>query len=363
MKLKIRNRIQRLVDKLGGKDVEGILVSQPENRRYLSGFNGSAGFLFITAKDCILATDSRYTTQARSQAPDYELHTISGEMSQWFPQVIGELSIERLGFESEHIPFAQYQRLCDILNKGKSGLKLIPTDGIVESLRALKEPEEIELMSRAAEIADAAMEHIRQKLHVGMTELEAAWEIEKFMREKGSQAIPFEIIVGSGPNAALPHAQPSARAIKESEPIVIDIGARVEGYGSDLSRTFCLGAPDETFRKVYDTVLGAQKAAMAIIKEDMSGGDADQIARTVIEEGGYGQNFGHGLGHGVGLAPHEPPRLGPNSTDKLENSMVFTIEPGIYLEGWGGVRIEDMVVMEGGKVRQISQAETRNGGV
>lgn len=357
MKLKIRDRIQRLVARLGDKDIEGIFISQPENRRYLSGFEGSAGFLFITPKDRILATDSRYTVQARSQAPDYELRTISGDTGQWFPQIIDELGIERLGFESEHIAFAQYQRLCDILSKSPSQLKLIPTDGVVESLRALKEPEEIGLMKQAATIADAAMDYIRDKLCVGMTELEAAWEIEKFMREEGSQAIPFEIIVGSGPNAALPHAQPSARAIKASEPIVIDIGARVEGYGSDLSRTLCLGAPDETFKKVYDTVLGAHNAAIAITKEGMSGGEADQIARTVIEEGSYGQNFGHGLGHGVGLAPHELPRLGPNSTDKLENNMVFTIEPGIYIEGWGGVRIEDMVVMEGGKIRQISKAE------
>jgi Xaa-Pro aminopeptidase len=357
MKLKIRDRMKRLVARLGEKDIEGILISQPENRRYLSGFEGSAGFLFITAKDFILATDSRYTVQAKSQAPDYKLVTISGDTGKWLPKIIDGLGIERLGFESEYTPFSQHQRWCDILNKGKSRLRLIPTDGVVEWLRALKEPEELELMARAAAIADAAMNHIRGKLRVGMTELEAAWEIEKFMREEGSQAIPFEIIVGSGPNAALPHAQPSARAIKESEPIVIDIGARVEGYGSDLSRTLCLGAPDETFKKVYDTVLAAQKAAMAIIKEGMNGGDADRIARTVIEESGYGQNFGHGLGHGVGLAPHELPRLGPNSTDELENSMVFTIEPGIYLEGWGGVRIEDMVVMEGGKIRQISQAE------
>ena len=342
---------------LGEKDIEGIFISQPENRRYLSGFAGSAGFLFITAKDRVLATDFRYTTQAKSQAPDYKLLTISGDTGKWFPELVSGLSIKRLGFESEHIAFAQHQRLCDILNKGKSGLKLIPVDGVVESLRALKEPEEIELIAQAAGIADAAMNYIRGKLRPGMTELEAAWEIEKFMREEGSQPIPFEIIVGSGPNAALPHALPSERAIGKAEPIVIDIGARVEGYGSDLSRTFCLGAPDETFKKVYGTVLGAQKAAIAIIKEGMSGAEADQLARTIIDEGGYGENFGHGLGHGVGLAPHESPRLGPNSTDRLSDNMVFTIEPGIYIVGWGGVRIEDMVVMEGGKLRQISPAE------
>jgi Xaa-Pro aminopeptidase len=358
MKLEIKNRIKKLVERLGEKDIEGMLISQSENRRYLSGFVGSAGFLFITPEAKILATDSRYTTQAKSQAPDYKLVTISGDISQWFPKLVAGLGITRLGFESEYTSFSQHQRLCDILNKGSSQLRLIPIDGMVESLRALKEPEEIELITKAAGIADAAMGHIRRKLRVGMTELEAAWEIEKFMREAGSQPIPFEIIVGSGPNAALPHALPSERAIGESEQIVIDIGARVEGYGSDLSLTLCLGAPDETFKRVYDTVLGAHDTALAIIKEGMSGGDADQIARTVIEEGGYGEKFGHGLGHGVGLAPHELPRLGPNSTDKLKDHMVFTIEPGIYIEGWGGVRIEDIVVMEGGKPRQISKSES-----
>ncbi|MGD9116176.1 MAG: Xaa-Pro peptidase family protein [Dehalococcoidia bacterium] len=353
----IKDRIAKLIGELGKNDIEGIFVSQPENRRYLSGFSGSAGFLFITAKECIIATDSRYTVQARNQAPDYKLVTIGGDTSRWLPEVISELGIKRLGFETEHTAFAQYQRLCDILNRGKSGLKLVPVNGIVEGLRALKEPGEIELMTRAAEIADAAMNHIRKKLCAGMTELEAAWEIEKFMREAGSQALPFEVIVGSGPNAALPHAQPSERVIKESEPVVIDIGARVDGYGSDLSRTFCLGTPDETFKKVYDTVLGAHNAAMAITREGMNGGDSDRIARTVIEEGGYGDNFGHGLGHGVGLAPHELPRLGPGSKDILAESMVLTIEPGIYIEGWGGVRIEDMAVMAGGKPKEISQAD------
>jgi Xaa-Pro aminopeptidase len=354
----IRDRIQKLVARLGEKDIDGILISQPENRRYLSGFKGSAGFLFITPKDCIITTDSRYTVQAGIQAPDFRLVSIGGDMSQWLPEMISGLGIKRLGFEAEHTAFAQHRRLCDILDKGKSGLKLIPVEGMVEGLRALKEPEEIELISRAAAIADAAMGHIQKKLRAGMTELEVAWEIEKFMREAGSQPVPFEVIVGSGPNAALPHALPTARAIAEAEPIVIDIGARVDGYGSDLSRTLCLGKPDETFSKVYDTVLGARDTAIALTKEGMSGGEADQLARTVIAEGGYGENFGHGLGHGVGLVPHELPRLGPNSKDRLSDNMVFTIEPGIYIEGWGGVRIEDMVIMAGGKLERISQAES-----
>jgi Xaa-Pro aminopeptidase len=356
MSPRIKSRIEKLRAGLGGKELDGILISQPENRRYLSGFDGSAGFLIITRNRSILATDSRYTIQASSQAPGYEILTTSSDIGGWLPKMVTELNIKRLGFEGEWLTFSLYRRLYDILGKGKTVLKLTPVENMVEPLRVVKEPEEIELIARAAEIADAAMDYVREELHPGMTEREAAWEIEKFMREKGSQPLPFDIIVASGPNSALPHAQPSARAIREGEPIVIDIGARVGGYASDLSRTLCLGAPDSTYKKVYDTVLGAQAGAMAMIKPGMTGGEADRLARIIIEEGGYGEAFGHGLGHGVGLNVHEAPRLGPGSAEELADGMVFTIEPGIYIEGWGGVRIEDLVVMEAGKVREISKA-------
>ncbi len=350
------NRIQKLRQGLDERQIDGIFISQPENRRYLSGFEGSAGFLLITPKDKILATDFRYTVQAKNQARDYEIFATTNDISDWFPQLVAELKIKRLGFEAGHISFALHRQLCDILNKGKSPLKLIPVEGMVESIRVIKEPEEIELITKAAGIADAAMEYIRDRIQPGMTEKEVAWEIERFMREKGSQTIPFDIIVASGKNSTLPHARPSTKTISRGEPIMIDIGARVEGYGSDLSRTICLGDPDDTFKRLYDIVLGAQLAAVAIIKEGMTGAEADNLSRVVIEEAGYGEAFGHGLGHGVGLAPHEPPRLGPNSPDKLVESMVFTIEPGIYLDEWGGVRIEDLVIMEKEKVREISKA-------
>ena len=339
---------------LSEREIDGIFVSQAENRRYLSGFDGSAGFLLITQKNKILATDFRYTSQARNQASDYEIFAI---ISDWFPRLVAELKIKRLGFEAGDVSFARHRQLCDILNKGKSPIKLIPVEGMVETLRAIKEPEEIELITKAAEIADAAFEYIKDKIQAGMTEKEVAWEIEKFMREKGSDTIPFDIIVASGKNSALPHAQPSTKTINKGEPIVIDIGARVEGYSSDLSRTICLGTPDDNFKRLYDIVLGAQLGAIAIIKEGMTGAEADNLARVIIEEAGYAEAFGHGLGHGVGLAPHESPRLGPNSSDKLTDGMVFTIEPGIYLEEWGGVRIEDLVIMEKGKVREISKAK------
>ncbi len=338
------------------KEIDAIFISQPENRYYLSGFDGSSGYLLITLQNTILATDFRYIEQAKRQAPDYEIFPISGDIADWFPGLVAELNLRKLGFEARDITFAIYQQLTDTLNRAKSKLRLIPADRLVESLRAVKEPEEIELITKAVEITDNAFEHIEDMIHSGMSEKEVAWEIEKSLREKGSEPIPFDIIVASGSNSALPHAKPSPRAIHSGEPVVIDIGAKVGGYCSDLSRTICLGTPDDTFNKVYDTVLEAQLAALATAREGMSGGEIDNLARTVIKQAGYDEAFGHGLGHGIGLAPHELPRLGPNSSEHLADGMVFTIEPGIYLTGWGGVRIEDVVVMESGKIRVISKA-------
>ena len=264
--------------------------------------------------------------------------------------------INRLGFEGRHITFYHYRELSDIIKKAELSSRLVPVDGLIESLRVIKEPEEIELITRAAAVSDAAFAYAEGIIGKGVSEQELAWEIEKFMRERGSEPVPFDVIIGSGDNSAVPHARPSSRTIHSGEPVVMDFGARIGGYSSDLSRTVCIGDQDETFRKVYDIVLGAQLAAIAMIKEGMSGEEADNMARIVIEEAGYGEAFGHALGHGIGLSPHEAPRLGRGTAEPLTSGMVFTIEPGIYLPGWGGVRIEDTVVMEGGKVRVISKA-------
>ena len=352
----ITDRLKRLRQALAEKEVDGILVSQPENRYYLSGFGGSSGYLLITPQDNILATDFRYTEQAKLQSPEYQVFQITGDMTDWLPQLLTELKIGRLGFEAGHVTLATYRQLSDILKTARD-LQLVPLDGLVESLRAIKEPAEIELICRAAEISDQAMGFGMDTVRAGMTEKELAWEIEKCLRENGSQALPFEVIVASGPNAARPHAKPSSRQMGSGEPVVIDIGARFGGYSSDLSRTICLGEADDTFKKIYDVVLGAQLAAIALIREGMNGEEADSLARAVIAQTGYGEAFGHALGHGVGLAPHESPRLGAKSTELLTSGMVFTIEPGIYLTGWGGVRIEDLVIMENGQLRVISQVK------
>ena len=226
--MSLKNRLQRLRQSLTEKEIDAIFVSQPENRYYLSGFDGSAGYLLITPQNKILATDFRYIEQAQRQAPDYKIFPISSGILDWLPKLVADLGLKRLGFEAGHITFAMHQQLTDILKQ--SQLKLIPVDGLIESLRVIKEPEEIELIIKAVEITDNAFEHIEDMVHTGMSEKEVAWEIEKFLREKGSEPIPFDIIVASGPNSALPHAKPSSRTIHSGEPIIIDIGAMGGGY-------------------------------------------------------------------------------------------------------------------------------------
>ena len=355
MNLKVR--LDNLRRKFVENGIDAIFISQPENRYYLSGFYGSDGFLLITPQDTVLATDFRYIEQAERQSPGYNIFRIIGGIAGWFPELVSRPKLKRLGFEVGDITLAQHQQLVESLRGASSSLELIPVNGLVESLRILKEDEEIELITEAAAISDRAIEYIREVIHFGMTEKEVAWEIEKFMREQGSQKMPFDVIVASGSNSALPHAQPSEHAIQSGEPIIIDIGARIGGYGSDLTRTLCLGPHDDTFTRIYGTVLKAQLAAMAGIREGMTGEEADSLAREIIEKANYGEAFGHSLGHGIGLVPHELPRLGPGSEEHLINRMVFSIEPGIYLSGWGGVRIEDTVVLENGKTKVISAAK------
>jgi Xaa-Pro aminopeptidase len=354
-------RLERLRQRFTEKEIDALFVLQPENRYYLSGFCGSAGYLLITIHEVVLATDFRYLEQAGRQAPQCQIFRINGDIGDWFSRLVSGLDLRHLGFEAGNVSFSLYRKLSDTLSKAKLPLRLIPVEGLVEGLRAIKEAEEVEFITRASAISDAAFEYAENIIRPGMPEKELAWEIEKFMRERGSEATPFDVIVTSGENSALPHAKPSLRQLALGEPIVIDIGAKVAGYSSDLTRTICLGSQDEDLSKVYDIVLGAQLAAVAMVKEAMTGDEADRVARIVIEEAGYKEAFGHALGHGIGLSPHEAPRLGPNSAEVLASGMVFTIEPGIYLNGWGGVRIEDTVVIENGKIRVISQSRKVRG--
>jgi len=348
--LNTSERLSNLRREIKKRKVGAILISQPENRYYLSGFSGSAGYLFITGKEAVLATDFRYLEQVKIEAPDYRLLEIKQSLD-WLGKLAGRT--RRLGFEEEFVTVAQHHQFTKALKKAHHHIKLVPFEGVVEKLRLIKEPEEVKLIRRAADLTRAAFEYTSRILETGMSELQLAWLIEAFLHEKGSQAMPFEVIAASGTNAALPHARPSDRKLQAGEPIIIDIGAKLEYYTSDMSRTFCIGKPDETYRRVYDTVRHAQQTAISAIRENVTGGEIDYVARKIIEDAGYGDAFGHALGHGVGLAVHEAPRLGPNSKDRIKDGMVFTIEPGIYLPGWGGVRIEYDTLLENGSVSVI----------
>ncbi len=350
------NRLGKLRSQLVPKGLDALIISQAENRRYLSGFTGSAGFLLISQQRAILATDFRYVEQAQAQAPDFEIVKIQGEIAKWFPRLTSEMDAPKMGFEGKDVPVSTYKELTKAAGEGSKEISLVATDGLVESLRAVKDKEELKLIEKAAALSDAVLAEIVPQVKPGISEKELAWDIESFMRRNGSEPVPFELIVASGPNSALPHARPTDKVILQGEPVVIDIGAKVEGYTSDITRTICLGEGDSKFHRIYDIVLGAQLTAMTTLQPGMTGEQVDRLARTVIEQAGYQDAFGHGLGHGVGLATHEEPRLGSNSTDILAEGMVFTIEPGIYISGWGGVRIEDMAVLEEGKVRLLTKA-------
>lgn len=348
----MNNRLNNLRKALAENGVDALLVTQPENRRYISGFDGSAGYLLITEKKALLATDFRYVEQASRQAPDFEVIRIKGKVSEWFPALVAGANVRKLGFEAEDISYDGYKQFNGTLAE----VEMVPVKGVVEKLRTVKEPEEIGYIEKAVAIADAACDKVSGEIKAGMTEKQVAWEMEKSLRENGSEAIPFEIIIASGPNAALPHAKPTDRTINRGEPVVIDMGARYRGYASDMTRTICIGEPDSKFITIYKIVLDAQEAAESIIKRGMTGHQADSIAREIIDKAGYGEFFGHSLGHGVGLAEHELPHLSPNAEETLEDGMVYTVEPGIYLTGWGGVRIEDTAVMENGRTRVITKA-------
>ncbi len=345
-------RLTRVRSALREHDLDALLIGQAQNRRYLSGFTGSAGWLLITAERAVLATDFRYYEQVRRQAPHWELAKITTKFTDLLPDLVDELGIGRLGFESEHVTVAQ----LDSFRKVTEGVEWFPLEKTVERLRMVKDEAEIEALRRSAALNDAAFSHLLAVIEPGMTERQVAWEIESYMRTHGAEKVAFDLIVAAGPNGALPHARPGDHVIGEGEPIVIDMGCILEGYCSDMTRTICLGRPDAKYLEVWNLVLQAQEAALRGIRAGIDGVEADALARTVIEEAGYGDYFGHGLGHGVGLAVHEGPRASKLSEDTYEAGMSLTVEPGIYLPNEFGVRIEDLVVIREDGVENLTHS-------
>ncbi|MHB8682781.1 MAG: M24 family metallopeptidase [Dehalococcoidia bacterium] len=354
----MNQRVQRLRHALAKHELDGALISNAPNRRYLSGFSGSAGYLLITADDAVIATDFRYYEQSAQQAPDFRLHKTVGGFDAWAPPLFAGLGGKKVAFEAGDMTVATHQALKKALATLPEAErpKLVPTPNLVEALRIYKEPEEIAALQRAVDLGDAAFTHVAERVEPGWTEKQVAWEIEKYIREHGADGLSFDTIVAGGPWGAMPHAYPRERKLEAGEGVVIDMGCDVGGYMSDLTRTIVLGKPDDQFKKIYDIVLTAQLTAEEMVRPGMTGEECHMIAHNVIDAAGYGETFGHGLGHGIGLQVHEAPRVARTSTDELKDTMVFTIEPGIYITGWGGVRIEDMVVLEGGEARVMSRA-------
>ena len=351
------HRLLRLREHMAEQELDGFLVSSAANRRYLSGFTGSNGYLVITATEAVLATDFRYIEQAQSESPGFDVRHIRGG-EPWFPAVADEVGMHRIGFEADDMSVAAFGRLQREVEESESNLRVQfeETAGVIEWIRAIKDDSEIEALDRAVQIADESMAKIQREIRTGMTEQEVAWELHKEMRRLGAEGPSFDTIVAVGPNAALPHHRADDTVVRDGEPIVIDMGATYQGYRSDLTRTFVVGEQDDTFQHIYGIVLQAQKAAIEAARPGMIGEEIDSIAREVITDAGYGDEFGHGLGHGVGLVIHERPMVVPRSQDVVEDGMVFTIEPGIYISGWGGVRIEDVVVMEDGRARPLTRS-------
>ncbi|AQX74485.1 aminopeptidase [Dehalococcoides mccartyi] len=353
-------RLALLRKLMAENELDGLLVSKPENQYYLSGFSGGEGHLFITPTQSFIAVDFRYYEQAENESPDYTLCKVINGRSLWLPELLSSESIRRLGFESSFITFEQYSKLKNTLSESGLNVLLVETADLAGKLRKIKSENEIDCIKQASAIGDAAFSALPSLLTPGMTERELAWELEKFMKSHGSQSMPFEVIAATGANSALPHAQTRPEAVADGQPLLMDYGAKFSWYASDMTRTVLPGKPNSQFKKIYDIVLAAQQKAIDQIHSGMTGQEADAIAREVIEKAGYGANFGHSLGHGVGLEVHEEPHLSPRSTDILENGMVFSIEPGIYLPGWGGIRIEDTCMLKNGKIELLSKSDKQN---
>jgi Xaa-Pro aminopeptidase len=336
-------RVAALVDGLTAAHLDGLLLTGLPNIRYLTGFSGSSALLVISQRDVVLITDFRYQTQVVEEVGDLARVVIEPS-SLWTGlwQQLAQLGgLQVLGFETAHILHRDFQRL----NEAGSRWQWRPTVDLVETLRERKDETEIACIANAANVATTALERTLPQVRVGMTELSVAGVLERELRNAGSEGFAFPTIVASGPRSALPHAHSSARQLESGDFLLMDFGAVVDGYCSDLTRTMVVGTASEEHRAVYDIVRVANQRGAQGVRAGMSGRDADALARDYIERAGFGPLFGHSLGHGIGLEVHEAPRLARTAEGVLAEGAVVTIEPGVYRPGWGGVRIEDDVVL------------------
>ncbi|WP_096188459.1 M24 family metallopeptidase [Evansella halocellulosilytica] len=348
------NRLEKLREKFSSNKIDGILITSSYNRRYMTGFTGTAGVALISETGAKFITDFRYIEQAQSQTNGYDIVQHTGAIHEEIAKQVKDLGIGRLGFEKDHVTYSTFDTYKDSIEA-----ELVPVGGMIEDMRLIKDESELRVIKEAVKIADTTFEHITNYIRAGIKEIDVSNELEFFMRKQGAVSSSFDIIVASGYRSALPHGVASNKVIEKGELVTLDFGAYYNGYCSDITRTVAVGEPDAKLKDIYDTVLQAQLRGVDGIKPEMTGKEADALTRDYITEKGYGEYFGHSTGHGMGLEVHEGPGLSVKSDKILKPGMVVTVEPGIYVAGTGGTRIEDDIVIteEGNEILSSSTKE------
>ena len=333
-------KLDKLRKALVEQNVDGLLITNDYNRRYMTGFTGTAGVSIVSQDDAVFITDFRYTEQAKNQVQDFRIVQHEGNVYKEVATQIEKMGIKLLGFEKDTMTYSMYGTYKSLVSA-----ELIPLSGLIEKIRLIKTEQEINIIKVACEIVDKAFSHILEFIKPGKTELEVSNELEFFMRSLGATSSSFDTIVASGVRSALPHGVATNKVIEKGDFVTLDFGALYNGYVSDTTRTIAVGQPSEKLIEMYNTVLESQLLALEKVGPGMTGIEADSIARNYLASKGYGEAFGHSTGHGIGLEVHEGPALSSRSNAVLEPNMVVTIEPGIYLPGIGGVRIEDDILI------------------
>ncbi|MBT9252396.1 MAG: Xaa-Pro peptidase family protein [Brockia lithotrophica] len=346
-----RSRRERLRARLAGAGFDGVLISRPEDRRYFSGFTGSSGLLLLTREEAVLFTDFRYLEQAARECPEVRVVDHERKPEEAVVRAVCSFRLARIAFQGDVMSVRTHARLLAAAREMCPDVHWEDAGETLGALRARKDPVELAKIRRAVEIAEAAFREVLPEIRPGRTERQVAWALERAMREGGADAVAFPPIVVSGTRGSLPHGMPTDKPLACGELVTLDFGAVYDGYVSDLTRTVALCDPPEALLRIYETVLASQLRAIARVRAGVSTGTIDAAARETIDRAGYGEYFGHATGHGIGLAVHEEPTIGPGRDIPLEAGMVITIEPGIYVPGLGGVRIEDdVLVHEAGAV-------------
>ena len=344
------SRLERMRQKMHEEKIDAYVIIRPENGSYLSGFSGGEATLYITAEKAFLLTDFRYIEQAKVQSPEFEVIKTGQDHFESLAE-IGKQA-QRVGFEGDFVTYLNFGKLKNAFPEAE----LLSLPNLVSYLRSVKDQAEIETIRQAVRIADDAFSLVLKSIEIGQTEEEIGLDLEYSMRQAGASGGSFEFIVASGVRSALPHGTATSKTVHFGEFLTMDFGAIYQGYCSDITRTVFLGQPEEKHREVYEVVLAAQRAGIAAVAPGRTGKEVDAVARKIITDAGYGEYFGHGLGHSVGLAIHEGPNLNMREERMLEPGMVITVEPGIYIPDWGGVRIEDIVLVTKDGCEVLTQA-------